>query len=140
MADIFGALNHLIQQMQCGGVKIIEVEEHLKAMETTMERRKKIELWKRRTENNNVANFPLLDDCTSENEDVSGNGDISVPTELKQAISLHLDELTKSLDGYFPNRESHPAWVRQTFTFSVDQSDVNDEYLDKIIKPQQSQV
>ena len=32
MADIFGALNHLIQQMQCGEVKIIEVEEHLKAL------------------------------------------------------------------------------------------------------------
>ena len=57
---------------------------------------------------------------------MSGNGNISVPTELKQAISLHLDEHTKSLDGYFPNRESYPEWVRQTFKFTVDKADVND--------------
>ena len=44
----------------------------------------------------------------SEIEDVSGNGNISVPTELKQAFSLHLDELIKSLDEYFPERESYP--------------------------------
>ena len=62
----------------------------------------------------------------SEIEDVSGNGNISVLTELKQAVSLHLDELTKSLDGYFPNRESYSAWVKQPFTFSVDKADVND--------------
>ena len=71
---------------------------------------------------------------------MSGNGNISVPTELKQAISLRLNELTKSLNGYFPNRESYPAWVRQPFTFSVDKADVNDKYLDEIIELQQSQV
>ncbi|KAK4328368.1 hypothetical protein Pmani_001224 [Petrolisthes manimaculis] len=53
---------------------------------------------------------------------------------------MHLDELAKSLDGYFPTRESYPAWVRQPFTFSVATADVNDEYLDEIIELQQSQV
>ena len=71
---------------------------------------------------------------------MSRNWDISVPSELKQAIFLHLDELTKSLDRYFSNRESYPAWIRQPFTFSVDKADVNDKYLDEIIKLQQSQV
>ena len=71
---------------------------------------------------------------------MSGNGNISVPTELKQAISLHLDELTKPLDVYFPNRESYPAWVKQPFTFSVEKADFNNKYLDEIIKLQQSQV
>ena len=33
MADIFGAFNHLNQQMQGGGANIIEVEEHLKAFQ-----------------------------------------------------------------------------------------------------------
>ncbi|XP_045113670.1 protein ZBED8-like [Portunus trituberculatus] len=101
MADIFDALNHLNQQMQGGGVNIIEAEENLKAFQ------KKLPLWKRRTENDNFANFPLLDDCVSKIEDVSGIGDISVPRELKQAIAMHLDELAKSLDGYFPTRESY---------------------------------
>ncbi|KAF2348407.1 hypothetical protein FHG87_020838 [Trinorchestia longiramus] len=43
--------------MQGGGVNIIEAEENLKAFQ------KKLPLWKRRTENNNFANCPLLDDC-----------------------------------------------------------------------------
>uniref|UniRef100_G3NTB1 Uncharacterized protein n=1 Tax=Gasterosteus aculeatus TaxID=69293 RepID=G3NTB1_GASAC len=134
MTDIFAALNHLNQQMKGGGVNIIEAEENLKAFQ------KKLPLWKRRTENDNFANFPLLDDCVSKIEDVSGIGDISVPAELKQAITTHLDELAKSLDGYFPTRESNPAWVRQPFTFSVETTDVNDEFLNEIIKIQQSQV
>ena len=33
MADIFGALNHLNQEMQGDGVNIIEAVEHLKAFE-----------------------------------------------------------------------------------------------------------
>ena len=33
MADIFGALNHLNQQMQGGGVSTIEAEEHLKVFQ-----------------------------------------------------------------------------------------------------------
>ncbi|GAA6099628.1 protein ZBED8 [Tachysurus ichikawai] len=134
MADIFPALNHLNQQMQGGGVNIIEAEENLKAFQ------KKLPLWKRRIENDNFANFPLLDDCVCKIEDVSGIGDISLPAELKQAIATHLDELAKSLDGYFPTRESYPAWVRQPFTFSVKTTDVNDEYLEEIIEIQQSQV
>ncbi|XP_073510834.1 protein FAM200C-like [Phyllobates terribilis] len=128
------ALNHLSQQMQGGGVNIIEAEGNLKAFQ------KKLPLWKRRTENNNFANFPLLDDCVSKIEDVSKIGDISVSMELKQTIATHLDELAKSLDAYFPTRESYPAWVRQPFTFAVGTADVNYEYLDEIIEIQQSQV
>lgn len=52
MADIFAALNHLNQQMQAGGVNIMEAEEHLKAFQ------KKLQLWKQRTENKNFANSP----------------------------------------------------------------------------------
>ena len=62
--------------------------------------------WKQRMENDNWTNFPLSDDCTSKTKVVSRNGNISVPRELKQAISLHLNELAKSLDGYF-RPESH---------------------------------
>ena len=65
---------------------------------------------------------------------------MSVRRELKQSIFMHLDELAKSLDGYFLTRESYPACVKQPFTFSVDKANVNDEYLDEIIKLQQSQV
>ena len=56
--------------------------------------------------NDNLTNFTLFDDCTNKTKDMSGNGNISVPRKLKQAISMHLDELAKSLDGYF-RPESH---------------------------------
>ena len=78
MIDIFDALNHLNRQMQGGEVNIIKAEENLKAFKknaTFME-----------TENDNFANFPLLDDCVSKIEDVSR-------LELKQAIAMHLNEL-----------------------------------------------
>ena len=56
-------------------------------------------------DNDNLTNFPLFDNCISKIKDVSGNGNISVPRELKQAISMQLDdELAKSLDGYFRPR------------------------------------
>ena len=62
---------------------------------------------KQRMDNDNLTNFPLFDDCISKIKDVSGNGNISVPRELKQAIFMQLDnELAKSLDGYF-RPESH---------------------------------
>ncbi|KAF2344154.1 hypothetical protein FHG87_025090 [Trinorchestia longiramus] len=37
-------------------------------------------------------------------------------------------------------RRRRRTWVRQPFTFSVERTDVNDEYLDEIIEIQQSQV
>ena len=120
--------------MQGGGVNIIEAGENLNAF------KKELPLWQRQTENENFANFPLLDDCLNKIEDVAGIEDISVHGELKQAIGMHLDELAKSLDGYFPTTESYPLWVRQPFTFRVDTADVNDKCLDEIIELQQSQL
>ncbi|KAK9523043.1 hypothetical protein VZT92_019473 [Zoarces viviparus] len=90
-------------------LSIISID-RCRAVESTSSKRKKtlnafkkkLPLWKRRTENDNFANVPLLDDCVSMIEDVSGIGDIPVPEELKQAIAMHLDVLAKSLNGYFP--------------------------------------
>ena len=134
MAAIFAALNHLNQQIKGGGVNIIEAEENLKEFQ------KKLPLWKRRTENGNFANFPLLDECVNKIEDGPGIKDISVSGELKHAISMHLDELSKSLDGYFPSRKLYLTWVTQPFRFEVETTDINDTYLDEIIEIQQRQV
>ena len=135
LADIFGALNHLNCQMQGGGVNIIEAEEKLCAF------RRKLPLWRRRTENNNFANFSLLDECVSGIEDENEVGGTGVPEELKQGIATHLEELGKSFDGYFPDKDIHqyPTWVRQPFTFDVATADMNDPYLDDLIELQQSQ-
>ena len=130
MADIFDALNNLNRQMQGGGVNIIEAEENLNAF------LKKLPLWKRRAESDNFSNFPLLEGCINKTEGVPE----IVTGEMKQAITIHLDELAKSLDGYYPNRVSYPSWVRQPFTFDVATADVNDEHLDEIIELQQNQL
>ena len=132
MADIFDALDH--RDHDLNRQNIIEAEENLNAF------KKKLPLWKRRTENENFANFPLLDDCLNKIEDAAGIKDISPHGELKQAIAMHLDGLAKSLDGYFPTTESYPSWVKQPFTFRVDTADVNNKCLDEIIEFQQSQL
>jgi len=132
LADIFGALNHLNCQMQGGGVNIIEAEERLCAF------RKRLPLWKSRVENNNFANFSLLDECLSDNQ--SQVADAAVPEELRQLIVTHLEQLGKSFDGYFPDKDiqQYPAWVRQPFTFDVTTVNVNNPYLDDLIELQQS--
>lgn len=66
MIDVLYSLNHLNQLIQGGGVNFMEVEENLKAFQEKLPR------WKRRTQNNSFANFPLLDDCASKIEYVSG--------------------------------------------------------------------
>nr|XP_040564373.1 protein ZBED8-like [Lepeophtheirus salmonis] len=60
--------------------------------------------------------------------------------ELKQVIVMHLEDLTKSLEGYFPTTGFYPAWLRHPFTFSFTTANVNDEYIDEIIELQQSQL
>uniref|UniRef100_UPI00358FFEDE uncharacterized protein n=1 Tax=Myxine glutinosa TaxID=7769 RepID=UPI00358FFEDE len=56
LADIFNAINHRNCQMQGGGVNVIESEEKLSTF------RKTLPLWRRLTENDNFANFSLLDE------------------------------------------------------------------------------
>lgn len=128
MAIIFDALNHLNKQMQGSGVNIIEAAENLKAFQ------KKLPLCKRRTQNDYFANFLLVDDCASKVKDEFWIGDIFASGDLKKTIAMHLNELSKSLDGYFPTRESYPVWVRQPFTFSLAKEDVNKEYFDEIFE------
>ena len=61
-------------KMKGGGVNILEEEENFTF-------RKKLLLWKRRTENHNFENFPLLNNYVSQSKikDLLENGDIFVP-------------------------------------------------------------
>ena len=59
LADIFGALNQLSCQMQGGGKNVTEAEEKMSVFQ------RKLKLWQQRLENNNFANFPLLDKVVS---------------------------------------------------------------------------
>ena len=64
LADIFAALNHLNCQMKGGGVNVIEAEEKFCVFQ------RKLELWWQRLENDNFANFPLLDEIASNSSTV----------------------------------------------------------------------
>ena len=61
-------------KMKGGGVNILEEEENFTF-------RKKLLLWKRRTENHNFENFSLLNNYVSQSKikDLLENGDIFVP-------------------------------------------------------------
>ena len=59
LADIFAALNHLNCQMHGVGVNVIEAEEKICAFQ------RKLEIRWQRLENDNFANFPLLDEIAS---------------------------------------------------------------------------
>jgi len=53
----------------------------------------------------------------------------AVPEELKQLIVMHLEELGKSFDGYFPGKDfqQYPAWVGQpSFSFYITTANVKD--------------
>ena len=54
-----------------------------------------------------------------------GTGDNSVPSELKQAIAIHLGELQRLSKGTFPT-QSHT----KPFGFNVATADAHDEFLD----------
>ena len=58
----------------------------------------------------------------SDNEFQVGNA--FVPEELKQLIVMHLEELGKSFDGYFSDKDiqQYPAWVKQPFGFDNNRS------------------
>ena len=59
LADIFGILNSLNISLQGKGVTILEAEEKIKSFQ------EKLALWGRRFISSSFANFPLLDEITS---------------------------------------------------------------------------
>ena len=75
-------------------------------------------------DNDTFANFPLLDNCVSKTESVSGISGMYP--------AIHLDELAKSFEGYFSNTEPYSSWRRQLFAFSVATADAHchNEFLD----------
>lgn len=71
MVDIFESLNHVNQEIQGGGATSSKRNEPEGFS-------KKLPLWKRRTQNDNFVNFPLLNDCVRKAKDEFVINDISV--------------------------------------------------------------
>ena len=119
LADIFTALNHLNCQMQGGGVNVIEAEEKMSSFQ------RKLELWLQRLENDNFANFPLLDEIVSSSDtainDEESNNELQ---RLKPEFAEHLQKLQRSFENYFPDQRKYPAWIRQPFAFDTTTADI----------------
>src|SRR6218665_4218277 len=66
--------------------------------------------------------------------------DAAEKEKVRKLIVTHLEQLGKSFDGYFPDKDiqQYPVWVRQPFTFDVTTVNVNNPYLDDLIELQQS--
>ena len=99
LADIFAALNHLNCQMQGGGVNVIEAEQKICAFN------RKLELWWQRLENDNFANFPLLDEIASSlSTAMNDKEDHNELQRLKSEFVEHLQKLQLSFKSYFPDQ------------------------------------
>ena len=102
LADIFAALNHLNCQMQ-GGVNLIKAEEKICAFQ------RKLELWWQRLENDNFANFPLLDEIASSSSiAMNDKEDHNELQRLKLEFVEHLQKLQLSFKNYFPDQRKYP--------------------------------
>jgi len=70
----------------------------------------KLEIWTRRVENGNFANFPMLDSIVLENEK-----DTIIPD-----ITIHLKRLGESFNGYFStgNITKTQRWILGPFLYN----------------------
>ena len=135
LADIFATLNHLNCQVQVGRVNVIEAEEKICAFQ------RKLELWWQRPENDNFANFPLLDKIASSSRTaMNDKEDHNELQRLKSEFVEHLQKLQLSFKNYFPDQRKYPELIRQPFAFDTTTVVTNNQHIDDIIELQESKV
>ena len=118
-----------------GGVNLLKAEEKICAFQ------RKLELWWQRLENDNFANFPLLDEITSSSSTaMNDKEDHNELQRLKLEFVEHLQKLQLSFKNYFPDQRKYPEWIRQPFVFDTTTVDTNNQHIDDIIEFQESKV
>ena len=80
MADIFDAFNQMSCQMQGGEKNVIEAKNKITAFQ------RKSKLWRQQLENNNFANFPLLNEAISNGFTISDKVSCN---ELQGLLSIY---------------------------------------------------
>lgn len=100
LADIFGANNQLNCQIQRNGVNIIEIEKKMNCF------RKKLRLLWQQLENDNISNFPLLDELVSISNAtlIVERSSNELQRSYKPTIAEHLEEWERFFEYYFPDR------------------------------------
>ena len=114
LADIFGILNSLNISLPGRGVTILEMEEKIKSFQ------EKLALWGRRVISGSFANFPLLDEITS-------NPDHPMGQSIQTSVIAYLETLRFNFEGYFGDSLStFDSWMRFPFSVSLEQINDND--------------
>ena len=102
---------------------------------------KKLKLWRQRLENNNFANFPLLDEVVSYGSAINDEVSCNELQELLPVFTEHLQKLQRSFENYFPEQMQYPAWVHQPFSYDTYyNSRYKKSIHDDIIELQESEV
>ena len=93
-------------------------------------------MWQQQLENNNFANFLLLDKVVSNGSAINDKANCHEFQGLLPVFTDHLQKLQKSFENYFSEQKQYPAWVRQPFFFFFDTTtaDINSPYTDEIIE------
>ena len=87
-----------------GGVKnVIEAEEKMSAFQ------RKLKLWRQLLQNNNFANFPLLDEVVRNGSAINDEVSCNELQWLLLVFTKHLQKLQRSFKTYFPEQMQHPA-------------------------------
>lgn len=132
LADIFGHLNDINQSLQGPAVTIVDASERLKGFLG------KLPLWKRRVDAECTANFPTLEDILSNNKDKNTR---QLSKQVKEEISLHLETLQISFEGYFCAESlNQETWVRSPFMVDLNEISDGDLIKDDLIDLRTKQV
>ena len=99
-----------------------------------------MKLWPQRLENNNFANFPLLDEVVSNGSAINDQVSCNELKGLPPVFTEHFQKIQRSFENYFPEQMQYPAWVRQPFSYDTTTADINSSYTDGIIELQESEV
>ena len=91
-------------------------------------------------ENNNFANFPLLDEVVSNGSAINDEVSCNELQGLLVVFTENLQKLQRSFENYFPEQMQYSAWVRQPFSYYTTTADINSPYTDDIIELQESEV
>lgn len=103
LADIFSCLNETNASMQGSTCSVFTVHDKINALI------KKIEFWKTCLRSNIFECFPLLHEFITTNA-------LSVDSEMKAEIVLHLSQLSDELKRYFPDIDhAQDGWIRNPF-------------------------
>ena len=108
LADIFNRINSLNASTQGKNATVLETNENIQAFKA------KLNLWKSKLENMQLASFPSLSEVLEEN-------DAPLDGHLQSVMINHLSNLHNEFEKYFPQNETDTnIWILEPFITPVE--------------------